>query len=536
MWVLDLRFLAGRYHATPWDRHVNEGAVEWPPAPWRICRALYATFYGRAPELSEDVVRSLLHKLSSQLPVFRLPRASVAHTRHYMPIGLDKKSYQDKTTKVFDTFVALEIGETLTVGWPSVEFEDTELDALRTLASRLTYFGRAESWVEAQVRAYDPGQDIWNAQPAELSATSTVRVLSPMPAEQYAVWRTGALASLETRLLSARVEAAAAKGKPAPKSKLSSKDVASLEEQIPKTLFDAFSATTTDLRNAGWSQPPGTVWAEYERPADIFAATRVSRVRQHSGSAPTVMRFAISSTVRPSIDDAMSVCDRLRQSLIKHSDGASVFTGRDASGDVASNDHRHAHFFAESETEDGRISHLSVFAPSGFDARAREAASRLRRVWGREGYDIDLFLVSVSDTDSLRNAAQRSGLNGIYANSMVWESLTPFVATRHAKYTKSGVPKLDEYGDVIGSPEHDLRRLLRARGLPEILKIERVDALHFSKRRIPWLSFGMKRSGGGTRAANARPVGLRVHFAEPVQGPLCAGFGAHFGLGLMRPG
>ncbi len=25
------RFTAGRYHATPWGRHVNEGVPEWPP-------------------------------------------------------------------------------------------------------------------------------------------------------------------------------------------------------------------------------------------------------------------------------------------------------------------------------------------------------------------------------------------------------------------------------------------------------------------------------------------------------------------------
>ena len=27
---LKLTFPSGRYHATPWGRHVNEGAPEWP--------------------------------------------------------------------------------------------------------------------------------------------------------------------------------------------------------------------------------------------------------------------------------------------------------------------------------------------------------------------------------------------------------------------------------------------------------------------------------------------------------------------------
>lgn len=40
--TLKLRFPGGRYHATPWGHHVNEGLIEWPPSPWRLLRALIA--------------------------------------------------------------------------------------------------------------------------------------------------------------------------------------------------------------------------------------------------------------------------------------------------------------------------------------------------------------------------------------------------------------------------------------------------------------------------------------------------------------
>ena len=33
MTAVALRFLAGRFHATPWGHHVNEGVPEWPPSP-----------------------------------------------------------------------------------------------------------------------------------------------------------------------------------------------------------------------------------------------------------------------------------------------------------------------------------------------------------------------------------------------------------------------------------------------------------------------------------------------------------------------
>jgi len=42
MLALSFTFPGGRYHATPWGRHVNEADLEWPPSPWRIVRALIA--------------------------------------------------------------------------------------------------------------------------------------------------------------------------------------------------------------------------------------------------------------------------------------------------------------------------------------------------------------------------------------------------------------------------------------------------------------------------------------------------------------
>jgi CRISPR-associated protein Csb2 len=73
--TLQLIFPAGRYHATPWGRHVNEGVPEWPPSPWRLLRALIATWRRKCPDLSETVVRRLLEHLLPP-PMFYLPPAS----------------------------------------------------------------------------------------------------------------------------------------------------------------------------------------------------------------------------------------------------------------------------------------------------------------------------------------------------------------------------------------------------------------------------------------------------------------------------
>src|SRR5437868_9930968 len=101
--VIQLKFPSGRYHATPWGRHVNEGVHEWPPSPWRLLRALVAVWKRTCCELPEDQVRRVLEQIAHP-PRFKLPMHRVAHTRHYMP--WEKKGPESRTL-VFDTFVSV---------------------------------------------------------------------------------------------------------------------------------------------------------------------------------------------------------------------------------------------------------------------------------------------------------------------------------------------------------------------------------------------------------------------------------------------
>ena len=109
MFALVFRFPAGRYHATPWGRNVNEADVAWPPEPWRLLRTLIAAYWrkGDRERWSEEPLARLIDVLAETLPVYRLPAGAVhAHTRHYMPIGTIERG-REKTTLVFDAFVRL---------------------------------------------------------------------------------------------------------------------------------------------------------------------------------------------------------------------------------------------------------------------------------------------------------------------------------------------------------------------------------------------------------------------------------------------
>src|SRR4051812_35867824 len=135
--TIKLKFPAGRYHATPWGRHVNEGVAEWPPSPWRFLRALVAVWKRTCPDLVESQVERILSALVPP-PLFHLPPHRVAHTRHAMPMNViarnykpsqaEKKAgkYQGDPTIVFDTFVSVSRNASLLIHWPEANLIDDD--------------------------------------------------------------------------------------------------------------------------------------------------------------------------------------------------------------------------------------------------------------------------------------------------------------------------------------------------------------------------------------------------------------------------
>lgn len=513
MTVLELRFPAGRYHATPWGRHVNEGAVEWPPAPWRIVRALLATWYLKAREIPEETVRSLMNALS-QLPTFRLPRASTSHTRHYLPFNEGKN---EKTTKVFDTFIQLPEDGAILVAWDAA-LPPAELDALRILAHRIGYFGRAESLVEARVLDGIAAIEANAAPLAEGTSlpqrTELVRLLAPMLPTTYDEWRGNFMVKAEAAL--------------GPKPTAAQKNK---RPKLPDDLFAALHADTGDLQAAGWNLPPGGAFVNYTRPENAFAPAPRPRP-QRKGELPTVARFALTSVVPPSITKALIVGEQIHKVLCSEgiSNGHAIFTGAGSEG------HQHAHIFCESvDSNNAHITHITIFAPCGFDNEAVEALRRIGWTWGFKNHELRLVLHAIGKREDFPKCP-------LFATASKWRSLTPFVPTRHAKTYRDGRPKIAPNGKQDGSVEHDVLRLLEKQHPKEFAKVEEVSAANKSDmpykighRRFRSLQFQTQRKHGEGRRGNGSGSALTITFTEPVTGPLALGYGAHFGLGLFIP-
>jgi CRISPR-associated protein Csb2 len=515
MIALRFRFITGRWHATAWGRHVNEGVPDWPPAPWRICRALIAAWFHKHRTTFEEArVRELINILASAAPSFRLPPATASHTRHYMPVNEGRK---ENRAKIFDTFVHIASGEPLEVVWP-VELNAAQNELLATLLSSMNYFGRSESLVEATLML--PSAMLLlrpNAQPVSdgdriESNEEPIRLLAPETPDEYVGW----LARQQVQ----------------PVSKLKGKKKAD-SAALPSSIFDALLADTSDLRAAGWSQPPGSRWINYKRPAEFF---RIAPQRKPlpDRRRPTVARFAIVSDVPPCITEALSLGERFHRALVSRC-SAPVFTGCDSAGQPLAHDHRHAFCLSECDLCRGIVKFFTLYARMGFSGEARYALELLRQTWGYEGHKLQLVLVGAGEPANFAGDNAAAGHSLLLGTSQEWTSLTPFVPTRHAKTRRSGKPKLDTSGIPIGSPEHDLRRLLRESGFPEPTSVHHLPYLQLTNRRIRWLEFQRTRRNGNGRKAGERGYGFRIIFPEAVHGPITLGYGAHFGLGSFIP-
>jgi CRISPR-associated protein Csb2 len=514
--IIKLTFPGGRYHATPWGRHVNEGVAEWPPSPWRLLRALVAVWKRTCPELSEAQVRRILEPLA-QSPRFKLPTHRAAHTRHYMP--WEKKGPADRTL-VFDTFVSIGRHDLLFIGWPDAELSADDCAALSELLGNLSWLGRAEGWVHAEL--FDGTVDL-DIGPAGSNDPDPVPVLCPDPASAFDDKH---YPTLDPKKL--------AKGKVNPS----------------EFLFDCprwhLCLDTETIYSQKWSTVPGAKWVNYTRPAEAKAVS--ARPKPPDRQKPTVARFLLDGPVLPLVNDTIRVAEAMRRGLMgrfqrechrqkyghtqkpyQESFPSEVLSGKDADGQFLQQ-HRHAFYLPAAESDDLRqITHITVVAAGGFGPHEVAALNALRSLKrDDESTDLRVQLVGLGDQPDFRST--------LLEESTVWVSATPFVVTRHMKRNGRKRDPREFFEAPDGRErfvEQVLREELQRRGLfQDGMVIERLDYVGTHARLRP-LQFRLYRRKAGDDGG-ARPRGLfRLRFPQPVAGPIAVGHSCHFGLGLF---
>lgn len=402
--AFEIRLLAGRFHANPWGHHVNEAALEWPPSPWRLIRALAAGVARTTGDMAS--CRQVLEPLLGA-PAYALPPVSAAHTRHYMP--WEKNRGKVEKVLVLDTFL---VGtEPIVVVWDA---DVPARDLLAAALDRVGYLGRSQSW--AELRLVEP--------PAEPNCRPLATGSAAPPGYEIA------------RLLA-----------PDP-------------EQPELAITSAF-ASTDKIRAAGLDRPPGTRWVRYARPRvdvdPLPAQSRATRANSRH-SRPTVAMYLVDSPALPPLTEALAVADLLRRSAmawhgrIHDGEVSPVLSGKDANGRPLEG-HRHAFYIALDEDDDRRIDRFVVFAPAGFGRGERDALARIRTLDpGRGRPGIHLHLVGIGTPEDFRSK--------MFGRAKRWRSHTPFLLIRHPKVRGASERR------VVDDPASQVVLELERRGFP----------------------------------------------------------------------
>ena len=536
--TLLLRFPARRYHATPWGHHVNEGLIEWPPSPWRLLRALLATGYSAhgwdgnlenaMASSPRDPGRSLIRKLASVLPRYRLPVASGAHSRHFMPLAVIEKG-REKTTLVFDTFAQVEDGA-IAVTW-DVTLDPAETALLAALAGSLNYLGRSESWVQA--RLAEPAVVLPDGDDCVPCAGmihpgpgwEQVSLLALVGQNDFEAWRATAV---EQALIPHPLPE-----KEKPKKQLLEQR-AKAQLPFPVDLIACLQADTTWLRSHGWSQPPGTQRVLYWRKADAVAPGTLTQAR--TSSAPSVPFVLLSlmppghnNHVLPMCARTLPQAERLHRQLVgvyaNQSSGrhSRVLTGCDEQHRPLTGAHGHAHVLPLDLDHDGHLDHVLMWAPDGFDSSVQQSLSGLRTTHAKGvSGALRLAVAAIGGVDDMKRLRAPLGteLLRTIGEGTSWISDTPFVPPRHLK--KRGSNAL--HGQVCAE--------LQSRGLPEPVAVEWISTQTNDLARQHRHTVRTRRNGPPPPV----DIGftLRLRFAQPVLGPICLGYGSHFGLGRFQ--
>ncbi len=526
--TLLLRLPGGRYHATPWGYHVNEGLVEWPPSPWRLLRAFIACGYAK---LGWDTVpppaRRLIEVLARTLPHYRLPRATVAHSRHYMPLGVLDKG-REKTTLVFDTWADVGNGA-LAIRWPCV-LDDEARPLFDRLATHLGYLGRSESWVSgesiADGAALPAGTDALPHAEGKRGEPGweQVSLMAPEAPETYLAWRKEAIATvLEAFPLP--------DGKKKVPKKLE-KDRAQAMAPFPVDLIDCLQRETAWWKGHRWNQPPGSRRVLYWRRMDSLSIGTPVQPRSTTPARVTTMLLALTTTrgsrsALPVRSRTLPQAELLHRALVVRSTAGGrtdcpELTGKDEQGTPLKG-HRHAHLLPLDLDNDGHLDHILIYAPMGLGAAAQRAVRSLKRTWTKGGVgDLRLAVAGQGDLADLRRLplSLRNGVGqllGAEPGTHAWQSLTPFVLPR---YQKARGPNTLE-GQVLAE--------LASRGMHSA-----------TIQALPWDDqTRTMRHAVRVRRYPAKPppvdagFAIRLVFDRPVNGPIALGYGCHFGLGVF---
>ena len=380
MTTIELKFPAHRFHATPWGRHVNEGAVEWPPSPYRLVRALYDAWKRKHLDVPEAAMDGLLRPLAAEAPRYSLPPVTATHTRSYL-----NSNTLDPTDKslIFDAFVALAPDASLFVTWPNLLLTQEQAELLGRLLGSLNYMGRSESWIDARLHDGPVSEGLRCEPVAESSeGGDVVPIACAVPPDAYS-------------------------------------------EKRP--WLEALAYSTAEFLKDRRSLPPAMRIVPYVRPANAVMAVVPRPARKHVGVQ--MVMLSLNATVLPLVTATVEIAEEVRRRLMGIHKGlmedatkvSPKFSGKTAEG-IPLQGHQHA-FILPLGNGRGRIGRILIHtrAPEGFGSDEVRAILRMTQLRGRQT-DEPIRVMAIQRADTGSDLRKRG-------TTLV--SATPFCPARH---------------------------------------------------------------------------------------------------------
>lgn len=488
--TLAVSFPLGRYHATSWGGGANTSDPEWPPSPWRIHRALVATWYTRWPDLPAAELDRLLANLGNP-DAYRTPPVRAGSTRHYLPDSGHTSAETGGTDLVIDGFLAVPPDERVLIHWHTA-LEPDDRAVLGKLAELMPYLGRSESICAAELLDGDiaPDESWWRLGEAGDDVRS-VTVLAP-------------------------------------------------DEPVQRAVLEV---STTQVRKARKLDPPGTRWVSYgwHGPGPVTEARR----RKRSMRPPaTWVRFDLSSTVPVQAGSGILVADALHArvaTVLDGVEGGDAVLGVDDGGRPVSGPHQHLHVLwwphevGAQTTATAALATALAWVPDGLTDAQVAALQTITTIWTRPHLAGEmgmqhLFAAGFGDASELSDE--------VAGPARRWVSATPYFPVRHVRRRETEAEYLTT--DVV--------RECGYRGLPMPERVlgsdqsrHRRNLVRFRSRRPSERREDRQRDLSRQAAPAARRQAprtgryLAIEFGEDVTGPIALGQLSHFGFGLFVP-
>lgn len=514
---IEIRFPHRRFHATPWDEAANSGE-EWPPAPWRLLRALLSIWHLKCSDLPSETVDALVDQLKV-LPEIRVPESRVGHTRHYMPLA-KHLSGEPNTSLILDTYRSVHPDDPVVFWWPELSLSAEQMAGLNKLVHEMTYFGRGESVCCATV-VTTASDGEWlrpDVDGTVRAGHDTTRVLTADP------------------------------------------DCTRKELEV-----DIGSFRKSQLRS-----PRGSRWVTYTAPELRDQAQET--VRRSAQPGPQAFRWRLTGKAPFLIGNALLATDALRGSRIVKAggpgttDGSEVMHGhlpRDDQGKVLDpTTNTHAHWLWVHGTRNGisQVTDVVAYIPGGIpekyidqimDGKPRRALRWDESAPERSGRPDDNFPYRHSLPDYTHPPAgyAPSPLQFVGAGDIAtvvpewgwdelstrWVSVTPYLMALHPK--KNRDPSEFVERDVLRSWE----RRRPGQPAPAVSFFSQTkhplrDAPGLSAPEWEMRPNEFRSQRPRQRSATFRiPLWVELTFPEPSPAPPPLGHLAHFGFGIFRP-